>query len=162
MELSAISPASFNFRVVNLAKKYNFVTDYTSFVLDDSREFIARNDEMSNHPTQFINNDGSQRSSSKCQAPSCKLTNCIKKGDCSAFRKILTDELCNNHNFTKDFHDVLFTTDKDAKTCQIFPFDPNYVFVESGFEKELTMSEFWDAYIGDRLVNLYFTSKESM
>lgn len=144
-------------RVVNLAKKYNFVTDYTSFVLDNSRDFIASNDEMSNNPIQFIDNDGFQRSSSTCQGPSCKLTNCIKKGDCSAFSEILTDELCNNQNFKQDFHDALFTTDKDAKTCEIFPFDPNYAIVDSGFEKEPTMSEFWDAYIGDR-TSIYYTA----
>merc|ERR1712130_650915 len=115
-------------RVVKLAKKYNFVTDYTSFVLDNSREFIASNDEMSNDlnndPIQFIDNNGFQRSSSTCLGLPCKVTNCIKKGDCSAFSEILTDELCNNPNFERDFEDVLFTADKDATTCEIFPFDP--------------------------------------
>ena len=130
-----------------MAKEFNFVTDYTSFVLDNSRGFI----EGSNGPIQFIDNDGFQRSSASCQGPECKLINCINKNDCSAFSEILTDELCNNQDFRKDFHDALFSNNG---TCEIFPFDPNHRFgrTSTGSDQPPTMSEFWDAYIGDRSV----------
>ena len=122
------------------------MTDFTTFVLDDSDGFL----DMANNPLKLMSAGSQLQRKMDQDGLESKVMNCVVSGDCSAFREILTDELCRNSNYKQDFATILNFSESAEATCQIFPFDPNYVIDFGGSHGRKTMTDFFETYIGDR------------